>query len=102
MLSSNPENPYVFNEYFFANVTNLPHEKTTFGLVHHLINYTAFTFGIATVLLVQYLILFKTPRQFQEFSKLLLLCMAVDTFYLLTDLFTQTVSPLNSTSLHVF
>lgn len=91
MRSNNPENPYVFNEQFFSNVTNLPYEKSTFDLIHSLNNYTAAILGAFSILLVQYLIVFRTPRQFREFSKILLLCTISDSVYLTSDFCTQTV-----------
>jgi hypothetical protein len=92
MRSINPENPYVFNERFFANVTTVPYEDSVFSLVHRTNNYAAAILGAASILLVLYLLLFQTPIHFKPFSKMLFLCTITDSFYLIVDLCIQTVS----------
>jgi hypothetical protein len=96
MLSFNSENPYVFNEYFFASTTSVPYEDTVFSLVHRTNNYAAAILGGASILLVWYLIRFRTPTHFKQFSKMLLLCTITDAVYLVVDACMQPVRTLIS------
>lgn len=87
----NSDNPFVWNEYQFSNLTNLPYNKTTLYYFHIINNLLAFTIGAFLMCLLSYCISRKTPLNFKPYSKMLWLCVATDSIILLTDLMLQIV-----------
>lgn len=87
-----PENPYVLNSNYFANVTNLTYEDTLLSTIHFSINLFCFIFGVALNFLLIYLVLKKTPVVFKEYSQLVLICSFIDLFFTTLNFLVQFVS----------
>jgi hypothetical protein len=88
----NPQNPYVFDEYIFANQPHLNFNGSTVALIHRVLNVLLTSLGILTACMVAYLALFQTPAYIKAFSRMIFLCSMTDVFYALCDLFCQAVS----------
>jgi hypothetical protein len=68
-------NPYVINPRFFENTTgNYVYEGSWLDIGHRVSNAIALSLGGSLTLLVFYLIAYKTPKHFQPYSKMLMLC----------------------------
>lgn len=79
----NDQNPHVFNAYIYANSSDgYVYEQSTFALVHRSANWLAFGSGFVFSILSVYMILFRTPEHFRQFSRVLLLCAYSDVLYL--------------------
>jgi hypothetical protein len=86
------ENPYVFDEFLFANQSHVIYKDSVFALIHRCINTLAPLFGIFSAFLVVYLVLFQTSAHIRAFSRMLLLCAVTDLVYAFSDLWSQAVS----------
>lgn len=92
MSQRNPLNPFVFNEYFFSNVTQTPYNQTTFYFIHFLSNILAFCIGSTLVITLSLLIAFKTPTHLKAYSRMLWMAILVDLFVLVVNFTLQPVS----------
>lgn len=89
----NPQNPFVFNELYFANSTppNVYKESTTYFI--RLMNSTSMVvIGVLLSILLFFLICKKSPEHLRAYSKMLLLGTIVDTYILLQSFLLQIVS----------
>ncbi|KAI6220053.1 hypothetical protein M3Y99_01623300 [Aphelenchoides fujianensis] len=84
-----PENPYVQDVLFFANVTNATYAGSPIAIIRLVNNLAAFTIGSFAIGLLVYLVLFKTSAQFAPYSRLLLLSAVVDTIHLFSYFWCQ-------------
>jgi hypothetical protein len=80
-MPTNQANPYVFDEYLFANQAHLDFDNSTYGLIHKIVDILAPAIGIFTSSLVAYLSLFQTPSYIRAFSRMLFLCSVADILY---------------------
>lgn len=87
----NPNNPYVINDHFFENVNNQSYDQTWTSTLNRLENLLATFLGISSSLLLMYLVLKQTPRQFKDFGRLILLCAALDFIYTVINFLAQLV-----------
>lgn len=88
----NPQNPYVFDEYLFANQPHSNFNGSTFALIHRFLNVLAPSLGILSGCMVSYLAIFQTPSHIRAFSRMILLCAMADILCALSDLLCQAVS----------
>ncbi|KAI6219388.1 hypothetical protein M3Y95_01105900 [Aphelenchoides besseyi] len=77
----NPENPHVADEFYFIHAKQAFDEKI-FSVIHRGNVVVATFIGVLSTTLLLYLIIATTPKQFREFSKLLIVCCFVDYYYL--------------------
>lgn len=87
----NSDNPFVHNQYYFLNVTNVYYEQTLLSKIHLSVHLFAFVCGILTCLLLMYLTLNKTPQIFEKYSKLIFMSVSIDFVYLLVNFACQFV-----------
>lgn len=90
MSTRNSENPFVKDEFYFSNAT--AYSETTISLAHKICNIAAFFIGMSLVGLLIFLIVFKTPRHFRPYSKMVFLCALTDSIILICDFLCQSVS----------
>ncbi|KAI6170906.1 hypothetical protein M3Y97_01103400 [Aphelenchoides bicaudatus] len=76
-----PQNPYVFNEHFFANEEHFQFNGSVYSYLHRFFNVLASLLGFIGGSLVAYLAL--------SFSRMLLLCAITDIIYSLCDFMCQ-------------
>jgi hypothetical protein len=87
----NLHNPYVINSYYYANSTYFDYKNSLLANVHLTMNLIAFLIGLSLTLVVLFLIGWRTPKSFQPYSRMLLLCAIVDVMYLGGDFWCQGV-----------
>lgn len=88
----NPENPYVLNEYMYANLTKFDFDDSEFAFIHHFFSVLIPMLGISGACLVSYMAICHTPQQISSFSKMILLCAVVDIVFAVCDLWCMSVS----------
>ncbi|KAI6241078.1 hypothetical protein M3Y99_00379600 [Aphelenchoides fujianensis] len=84
-----PENPFVRNPFFFANVTSQSFADTPFAFAHRLNNIALAAVGIPLAALLFFLILRKAPTHLKPYSRILLVCTMADLLVVATDIFCQ-------------
>jgi hypothetical protein len=89
---TNPNNPFVRNEQFFANKTGAYVYKETqlyyIRIVHHIV---AGVFGLFLAFFVFFLILKRSTRRLQPYRKMFLISATVDLALLVEFLMVQSV-----------
>jgi hypothetical protein len=78
--SINPQNPFVFDEFLFANQPHLNFEGSAYALLLRIIDTGVPLLGILTACMVAYLALFQTPAYIKAFSRMIFLCSMTDVF----------------------
>lgn len=91
-ITWNPQNPFVHNELIYLNVPHVVYQQSALYYIHKINNYASALAGLTFNLLVLYLIVTKTPKQFRPYSKMLMLCSIADTYSILCNILCQTVS----------
>jgi hypothetical protein len=87
------QSPYVLNPHYYAFwADSFVYEETTYALVHRIFNWIAFVSGFITCSVCIYMILYRTPDYFKQFSRILLVCTCIDMAYLLLNFGCQVVS----------
>jgi hypothetical protein len=91
----NSENPYVYNPDYFSNITNRSFKQSTYALFHRLNNLMSAFFGFTVCIVLIYMILRRTPKYFRHYSRMLLLSVISDLYFLFGNFWTQAVRFLN-------
>lgn len=89
-MAFNPNNPLVFNEHNFQNVTDVASNSNFYKIFHI---YVAICTSLASfsIGLLLFLIIKKTPKEFKNFSNVILICALTDLYVLIMDFLGQTV-----------
>lgn len=91
-VTYNPENPFVFNENYFENITDVGYESANFYLFFHIYFYVCAVLAIFSISMLLYLIIQKTPKSIRPYSKMLLICAITDLYVVFVEVLCQTVS----------
>lgn len=91
MPAWSPNNPYIRDELYFANVTPIG-KKDFFYAIRRANDFTAITIGVVLSCLLFYMIFNKTPSHFRPYKKMLLLGAVIDTIVLIDNFLIQSVS----------
>jgi hypothetical protein len=93
-LTYYPENPYVFNEHYFRNTTDVEFKDTTFYIIFRVSFAICTLLGLISISMNVFLVTFKTPALFKPYAKMLLMCAFTDFLVILGDFLCQSVSVL--------
>lgn len=92
LTQRNHDNPFVFDELHFANLTTLTFEGTPLYYVHAINNILPPIVGLFLAFLFYYLFRYRTPLQFRPYTKIFTLAIGVDLFVIAVNLIFQSVS----------
>lgn len=88
----NPENPYVFNQNYFENTTHLAYNETVLYVFSRVSFALSTVFSVLLIGIVVLLVIFKSPKAFKPYSKVLLICSATDFYVVLANFLCQMVN----------
>jgi hypothetical protein len=92
MTRRNPENPFVLDELYFANLTVTSPQRTIFHHIHLTNRILPPLIGTFLTFLLYYLFRFRTPPLFRPYTKMFTLTLGVDFFVMVMNFLFQTVN----------
>lgn len=88
----NPENLYVFNENYYENTTHVVYKNTKFYSVFQTSFALCALFSLVSIGTVFFLVIFKTPKSFKAYSKMLFIYAVIDLYFAMGGLLVKLVS----------